>query len=286
MKLPSVQSRFLTPEVSPDVRWKQKQREPSNMRTGVQGAGGSVASVPSFEQYLAKMNAYYLPETIDYTPLSREAISELIAEGLRPTYDQAIASRQDRTAAYNANLDADAWARGMGSSSYLTDVKSRSFRDEARDINSLESSYGATLAQRLFEALEKQAEQKLEVDIFNAQQINTAKSRAFDAATKLYSAAKKSSGGSGSQKTATAKLPTVSMKTELLGNLTNVAAYDAIKAPEAGVVQKVIARMTPNERAELYDANTPSAARMMNEMVKAVGTRKMKELMLDYPAAN
>ena len=76
------------------------------------------------------------------------------------------------------------------------------------------------------------------------------------------------------------------MKTELLGNLTNVAAYDAIKAPEAGVVQKVIARMTPNERAELYDANTPSAARMMNEMVKAVGTRKMKELMLDYPAAN
>ena len=285
MKLPSIQNRFLTPAVSPDLVAK-KQQTLSQKQSALGTGGGSGKSSPTFEQYLAQMNAYYAPETIDYTPLSRDVLTELIADSLRPVYDKAIASRQERTQAYNANLDADAWARGMGSSSYLSDIKSRSYRDEARDIGSLESSYGETLAQRLFSALEKQAEQKLEVDMFNAGQINPARSRAFDAATKLYAASRSSSGSGSKKTTVSANQPSVSMRTELRSSLTDAPVYDTIAVSAPEVVQQVIARMTPSERADLYAANTPSTARMMNEMVKSVGSRKMKELMFDYPAQN
>ena len=127
MKLPSIQNRFLTPAVSPDLVAK-KQQTLSQKQSALGTGGGSGKSSPTFEQYLAQMNAYYAPETIDYTPLSRDVLTELIADSLRPVYDKAIASRQERTQAYNANLDADAWARGMGSSSYLSDIKSRSYR--------------------------------------------------------------------------------------------------------------------------------------------------------------
>lgn len=191
------QSHLLTPKVSPDMSLQKKEAIEAQKATLARpytggGAGGGAAAaesaptVPSFESILNDTKAFYQPQTIEFTPLDEGTISGLIAEWLRPTYDKAIESRRERTRQYNADLDADAWARGMGASTYVTDVKGRNYGDESRDIGSLESSYGSVLAEHLYDALKTQAEKKLEVDTFNAEQINAAQARAFDAASALY----------------------------------------------------------------------------------------------------
>jgi hypothetical protein len=88
--------------------------------------------------YVADMYARLAPEEIEYEAKTEEEIRASIAEWLRPSYDQAIANRQEQTLGYMAELDADAIARGMGASTYVTDVKNRQQNDEASDIATLE----------------------------------------------------------------------------------------------------------------------------------------------------
>ena len=107
------------------------------------GGGGSYsAAAPAPVDYTARLQGLvtemssttFQPQTVTYTPAEEAALSEQIAAWLRPGYDRAIAERQERTRGYAAELTADAIARGMGASTYVTDVRSRQQRDEANDI--------------------------------------------------------------------------------------------------------------------------------------------------------
>ncbi len=158
--------------------------------SGAKPSGGSAkpsntqsseAQIPSYESIFSEMLKRYLPETVEFTPLSEREISDMIANWLRPAYEQAIRARQTQTRRYNAELDADAWSRGMGTSTYVTDVKSRAYRDEAQDVDDLESDYASTLAGHLYDAMRAQQEQKVEIDRFNAEQINRAREQAASA---------------------------------------------------------------------------------------------------------
>ena len=51
-----------------------------------------------------------------------------------------------------AELDADAYSRGMGGSTYLSSMKKREYDSIARDIARLESDYSAELAQYVYNA--------------------------------------------------------------------------------------------------------------------------------------
>ncbi len=307
MKLPTINTRLLTPPVSPDLNVQKKLKKAeqdaklASALPGSGGRGGSGAAsidVPSFDSFYEQASAYYTPATIDYTPLDKDTIASLIAEWLRPTYDRAIANRREATRAYNANLDADAWARGLGRSSYVTDVKGRNYGDESRDVSTLESSYGSVLAEHLYDALKTQAEKKLEVDTFNAEQINTARARAFDAATALYNAAQTaaieaaklngSSGGGGStaKKTQSAALsaPTTTIKETLKSSLTTAPVYNKVQTTSPKTVEKVLSRLSGSERDKLYQAKTKTAAKMLTEMTKSVGKNAMNQLMQRYAA--
>jgi len=304
MKLPTINTRLLTPPVSPDLNVQKKLKKAeqdaklaSALPRGGGGGGAASIDVPSFDSFYEQASAYYTPATIDYTPLDKETIASLIAEWLRPTYDKAIANRRKVTQTYNANLDADAWARGIGRSSYVTDVKGRNYGDESRDVSTLESSYGSVLAEHLYDALKTQAEKKLEVDTFNAEQINTARARAFDAATALYNAAQSAaieaaklnakSGSSGGRKktsvSAALTAPT-SIEQTLKDSLTTAPVYDKVQSTSPKTVEKVLSRLSGSERDKLYQAKTKTAAKLLTEMTKSVGKNAMKRLMQRYEA--
>ena len=277
MKLFNNQTRLLTPAVSPDDRIDRSE----GTKTAASGASGR-GSARTFGDAYAAASAYYTPETVSYTPLDRETLSGLIEASLRPAYDQAIENRQRSTAAANANLDADAWSRGIGQSSYVTDVKSRNYQSEARDVGTLEASYGAALAEQLFNALRAQESLRVEVDMFNAQQIDAAKNRAYQAAAALY----KASTGSGGSKTATRSAsPALSMQTALRSGLMDTALYDAIQTSEAEDAELYWKLLTPEEREKLYTAETQEDARLIAEIEKSVGVHGLQKLLREYPTA-
>lgn len=71
---------------------------------------------------------------------------------LRPALENAIADRQEYGESAMAELDADAYSRGMGGSTYLSGMKLREYDSIARDIARLESDYNAELAQYVYDA--------------------------------------------------------------------------------------------------------------------------------------
>ena len=229
----------------------------------------------------------YVPETVEFHPVSEDVLRETIGNWLRPAYEQAIQSRRDRTQQINAELDADAWSRGMGESTYLTDVKERELRGEAQDVDTIESNYASTLAGELYNAIKSQQEQKLEVDRFNAEQVNTARRHAVEAADALYrtylSAASTTSGGSGKTGGTT--------KTESGGTATDpyevfdieTAAEDLIGKTDYRSVVNMLARMTSEERRKLYDNGNAAYARVRAEILKNLGKKTFAALKTQFP---
>ncbi|MBQ3488922.1 MAG: hypothetical protein IJA71_11615, partial [Clostridia bacterium] len=142
----------------------------------------------AFETIYEKAKKDYAPELASFTPLDEKTLAERIGAALRPLYERAIASvfRGNRRA--NAELDADALSRGMGSSTFVSDLKRRQTEAAAEDVRELESDYGAQLADQLYKAMEGERDRALEVEKFNAQQRNAAMEQAFAAAKYLYQA--------------------------------------------------------------------------------------------------
>lgn len=82
---------------------------------------------------------------------------------LRPAIDAAINARVRRGRSNMAELDADAYARGMGGSSYITSMKAREQDDVDSDISGLEGQYAASMSEYFYKALS--AMQELEADM-------------------------------------------------------------------------------------------------------------------------
>ena len=203
----------------------------------------------------------YLPETVTFEPLDEDVLKETISNWLRPAYDQAIRSRQERTQRQNAELDADALARGMGTSTYVTDVKDRAFRSEAQDVGALEGDYASTLAGQLYDAMRAQQETKIEVDMFNAEQINRAREKAAAAAQALYGAS-----GHG----------------VLSGMRPDTG--DGGAAIDYRTAANLLSRLTPEQRKQLY-AGEGAYASQNAAILNGLGRAEYERLKAQFPAA-
>ena len=82
---------------------------------------------------------------------------------LRPAIDAAIRRRQKTGRQNMAELDADAYARGMGGSSYLSSVKAREQDDIASDVTALEGQYVSSMGDYLYKALSKLQDMEAEL---------------------------------------------------------------------------------------------------------------------------
>lgn len=91
-----------------------------------------------------------------------------VASYLNPYLQNAIRSRRDQTADYRKAVDADAWSRGVGGSSIVTDQKNQLAKAEARDIMAAQNEFLANVGQQAFSALQNQYNRNLQANMQNA----------------------------------------------------------------------------------------------------------------------
>ena len=83
-------------------------------------------------------------------PMTREEeLRYNIESALRPLYDQSIAQLEAQRLAQNAAIDVDAYSRGMGGSTWVTDAKLQALRGINANIASLEADYNTKLYNQL-----------------------------------------------------------------------------------------------------------------------------------------
>jgi hypothetical protein len=87
-------------------------------------------------------------------PMTREEeLRHNIESALRPLYDESIAQLEAQRLAQNAAIDVDAYSRGMGGSTWVTDAKLQALRGINANIASLESDYNTKLYNQLQDAI-------------------------------------------------------------------------------------------------------------------------------------
>lgn len=121
-----------------------------------------------------------------YTPTSEAEYLEKITAALGPGYDQAMAMRREQTTTNKAEIDADAAARGMGSSTWVTDMKDRQAQYEADDIATLEGQKASAIAAQLLNALQNEKQLQYSYDALAAGREADARAAALNLAQGLY----------------------------------------------------------------------------------------------------
>lgn len=139
-----------------------------------------MADISGMKFQNSKLDAFYqsalkaLPaNTIERAAISTpeqsvDSISEQVRAYLDPYYRNATSKRQAQTQQYKTEIDADATSRGMGASTYVTDMKNRQLVAEAADIAALNNEYASTLAQNVAQTYENYLNRKASVDEINA----------------------------------------------------------------------------------------------------------------------
>lgn len=143
-----------------------------------QAAAGVLTDVNSIVQKI--MAEYDLPST------DTDTLKAQIEAYLRPSADQAIAARNKATAANRAAIDLDAYSRGMGASTWVTDAKQRETDSALDDIGTIESNYMATLSEAILNQLNAAKNAQL-----------TAQTNAYNLAQQLYQMGQNAAAGVG-----------------------------------------------------------------------------------------
>ncbi|MCL2670747.1 MAG: hypothetical protein FWF10_01770 [Clostridiales bacterium] len=242
--------------------------------SGNSGSGGFY--VNSFEDLLQQMLSAYDPALVNYTPLDEQKTLLQIASWLRPAFDAAIEMRGKQTERAAAELDTDAYARGMGSSTFLSDVKARNRMDEADDVRAMESDYASKLAQYLYQAVETDRARALDVAKFNAEQTNAARAHAANAAQSAYASQSRGggkSGGSGSNSKGSSAP---------LGGLGQGSA-DAKLGAEAMAFYR---GLSSAQKKLFFDTGNLTYAKQRNAFLKAYGAQKFNALRVGFLKGN
>lgn len=230
------------------------------------GQRAAATTLPSdtevLEAFIDEMYGQFAPDEVAYEAKSEEQIRESVAAWLRPGYDQAIANRQTQTQTNKANLDADAIARGMGASTYVTDVKNRQQNAEASDIAALEADYGSALAKYVSEGADSEEDRRIEVETFNAEQRQNAYDLAYDAALELFAQYKK----------------------QVKRSSGTVSTEPDVVATSRENCETFLGLLSGEERREVHEATTSEGAVYRAELIASVGTLGYIELMGMYPS--
>lgn len=200
---------------------------------------------------------------IQYVPQSEAALRAQLRDALRPQVDAAIAARKEATKENAAALDVDAWSRGMGRSTYLTDVKERQLDDEAEDIAQMEQEYSATLASLLMEALEAERQRAFQAQLYNADALAKTRELAFSSAQDAYQeylatlqAAQRRNRGSSKE--------------------------DAIATSEENC-RLFLSYLTPEERANIYSGATAQDRIYRDELIASLGYAGYVAIQQEFP---
>ncbi len=200
---------------------------------------------------------------VSYTPQSPAAIRAQLREALRPGVDAAIDERKEQTHQNMAELDADAWSRGMGRSTYLTDMKDRQMDEQAEDILEMEAAYSAALAQAFLNAQENERERAMQAQLYNANQQADINKLAFSAAQSAYA-----------DSLAQAQAVNASRRANSGG-----------ATPSQDVAMLFLSLLSPEERAAVYDGVTEKDRAYRDELIRSLGKSGYLQAQGMYPGA-
>ena len=195
-----------------------------------------------------------------------DSLVELFEAYLRPTYDRAIENRQAAAQTSMAELDADAYSRGMGASTFVSSMREREQDDMNSDIAMLETEYASALSEKLYEAMAAYSKLKLEADIYNAENALSA------------SGTGRSTGGSsgrGSGKTASAG----SGNTASAGSGTGMSGKVKFGFDEC---KSLLGKFSTSERYDFFMSGDPYWKQMRSEMIEAIGRDRFEYLKDSY----
>lgn len=255
--------------VTADGLWGPKTQaayEASGMANQNQAAAPFNYTTTDLDALQAQIYSKLSAPSISYSMPSQQELAAQISAYLRPSYDNAIAQRRDQTLYNRAQIDADAASRGMGRSTYVTDVKDQAMDAEASDIASLESDYKSALLQAVQDQYNQHLQNKLAADQYNSQAQYAAQEAAWQSALGLYgnnlaqAQAASSRGGGGSSGTRTQEPEEIEMT--------------AIERKAAELVTGAQGnKSTAAARAKSYASNAGSAAEktMWNDVLRVLG---------------
>lgn len=191
-----------------------------------------------------------------------DSLVELFEAYLRPTYDRAIENRHQAAQTSMAELDADAYSRGMGASTFVSSMREREQDDMNSDIAMLETEYASALSEKLYEAMAAYSKLKLEADIYNAENALSASSTGRSTGRSTGS-----SSGRGSGKTASAGSGTgMSGKVKF--------GFDECKS--------LLGKFSTSERYDFFMSGDPYWKQMRSEMIEAIGRDRFEYLKDSY----
>ena len=153
---------------------------------GSQGAS-SQGGTDLFNRYYQTILGQLQVPTINLNIPSEDAVRQQWQDALRPSLDAAISRRQSASQSIQAELDADAVSRGMGSSTYVSSLKERESVEAQDDIDELQAQYGATLAERIATSLQAYEQMRLNAQQYNLQAQAAAQQAALNLAGSWYS---------------------------------------------------------------------------------------------------
>ena len=215
----------------------------------------ATASIPADVTALyEQLKTMLLPDAakIDYQPQSRAALRAGLEESMMPTYQAAVRERQQNTQRTNASIDADAAARGIGSSTWGSDVKNRNYSAEARDIADMRGSYNSAIASNLNSLMSDQENKKLSADQYNNSSRASALSTALSLALNNYGKWGTSNGGGDgpTPDPLTDQYPTMEALQLALKSAANQAGNAGVET-YAGQAKNVAAQTLVQTQAEL-----------------------------------
>lgn len=117
------------------------------------------------------------PEAIQAAQMSLEDrtfgdYADEAAAYLTPYLNNSIASRRRQTANERAAADVDAYSRGMGPSTWLSDAKNRMAMNEAADIMAAQNEFLGQVNQTAYNSMENQRARNANASQFNAGALN------------------------------------------------------------------------------------------------------------------
>lgn len=154
--------------------------------SGQASSGGASGDTLFNEYYRTIMASFSLPYVSVSTPSQGQIKSEAEAY-LSPAKDNAIKDVLERSEENKAELEADANARGMGQSTFISSMKQREGARADKSARSIEASYLATLAKTISDNMQYYSRLKADADMTNAQMYASAQSQAMSLAGAWYS---------------------------------------------------------------------------------------------------
>lgn len=246
-----------------------EQDAPNQAEQSVQSPFGEL-----FDGYYQSVYGLLSTAPVTVNAPSYEELYELYSAMLRPDTDAAIDARNQAAAANMAELDADAYSRGMGSSTFVTSMHGRELSTASSDIAQLEAQYASTLAAQLMNAMNEYNRMSLQAQMFNAQLDSDARSDAYSAAFNAYGTGRGRFSGTGGIVFSPSGSLSGSSGSSGSSHGSGSSGSSGSGSMSLASCTSYLNMLSPTDRANFFHSDDPYWAARRNEMMSSLGAQQ------------